>query len=312
MIDCSKIDMRDSVFNELYKIALNDKDVILINADTPAFVLEKYILEMPKQYINTGVSEQSMILASAGLAMSGKKVFIYSLIPFIALRCYEFIKVNICSMNLPVTIIGGGAGFSFSYDGPTHHAICDIALMRTLPEISIYNPSDSSIATTCIRNSYENNVPSYIRLDKGAHLTLNRDSLHGFSEVKSGKNICIVSTGIMTHTAIDVANNLKQHNFDISVIDLYRIKPLNEYDLLERLMEFDAIVTLEENSIIGGIGSMISELMIDNNLFLYLKRIALPDTQSFIYGSRNWLHKQYKIDSDSVAQNIINWYKEIL
>ena len=310
------IDMRDALFEEVYNIASKDKDVIFINADTPSFGLVKYTKDMPKQYINTGVSEQSMILVAAGLALSGKKVFIYSLIPFIAMRCYEFIKVNICSMNLPITIIGAGAGFSFGFDGPTHHAVCDIALMRTLPEISIYNPSDSNNAVDCVRKSYENKSPSYIRIDKGCFESLNRSSDDdGFSVLRTGSDVCLISTGIMTHTSLSAAKKLQEFNINASVIDLYRIKPINHKKLSEIMYDVGCIVTIEENSIIGGIGSLISEIISDDDIgeHVFLKRIALPDIQSFIYGDREFLHKQYHIDCDSIIKNIKQWcYKGVV
>lgn len=311
MICDSKIDMRDALFDEIYNIASKDKNVIFINADTPSFGLDKLINMFPNQYINTGVSEQSMILAGAGLALSGKKVFIYSLIPFIALRCYEFIKVNICSMNLPVTIIGAGAGLSFGFDGPTHHAICDIALMRTIPEITIYNISDSNIASFCVTESYKSKSPCYIRLDKGTYDILNRNSMDdGFSIIKNGNDACIISTGIMSHRALQTSELLKKYGLDAEVIDLYRVKPINDILLKKELIKFNNVFVIEENSKIGGIGSIILEFINDNNIYknISLKSIALPDEQLFVYGSRDWLHKKYMLDKENIAKIILQDY----
>jgi len=151
----SDIDIRDAFFDEIYKCAAKDKNVIFIAADMDAFSLRKYKKDLPDQYINIGVAEQNMIAVAAGLALCGKKVFLYAIIPFITFRCLEHIKVNICSMNLPVAIIGVGSGLSFGFDGPTHHAVQDIAVMRVLPEIEILNPSDSASSALCARRAYE-------------------------------------------------------------------------------------------------------------------------------------------------------------
>jgi len=314
MKDFSKIDMRDAFFDELYNIASKDKDVILMTADADAFSLHKYKKDFPKQYINTGVSEQSMITAAAGLALSGKKVFIYALIPFIAMRCYEQIKVNICSMNLPITIIGGGAGFSFGYDGPTHHAVCDIAIMRTLPELEIINVSDARLAYASAYRAYKSKTPMYIRLDKGKppiihkeHVARDLEFKAGFTFVRGGYDACIISTGIMVQRAEEVAEELAKYNVAIGVIDLYRIKPFDRERLVLELGAYHKLVTLEENTTIGGVGSIVSEIITDYGLIVPLKRIALKDEQTFYYGDRDFLHKKYNIDKESIFKEVLDW-----
>lgn len=289
-------DIRDAFFDEIYNIAAKDKNVVLITADADAFSLRKYKKEFPEQFINVGVAEQNMVLLATGLALAGKKVFIYSIIPFIAMRCFEHIKANICSMNLPVTIIGAGAGLSFSFDGPTHHAVCDIAIMRTLPEITIFNPSDGFLAKASAKSAYESKGPVYIRLDKGEFPDLYRESDNfsdGLKILKEIKDVNIISTGFMSQQAVKIPG--------VGVIDLYRIKPVNKDLLLKIINQSKQLITLEENSIIGGIGSIISEFLSDNQKNIPLDRIALEDKQCFDCGSREWLHKKFGLGADSIA-----------
>lgn len=310
----SNIDIRDAFFDEIYNIAAKDKNVIFITADADAFSLRKYKKDFPEQFINVGVAEQNMIAVAVGLALSGKKVFIYALIPFIALRCYEHIKTNICGMNLPITIIGAGAGFSFENDGPTHHAVQDIAVMRTLPEMVILNPSDSKSATAFARLVYQSSVPTYIRLDKGTKPAIynnENDFSLGLSIIKSGSDICIISTGIMTFMAQEVANELAKRNIKAGAVDFYRLKPVNERLLLEFLDKYRAVVTLEENAIIGGIGSIVSEVLIDNQRTIPLLRIASKDEQCFCYGTRDWIHGINDIDIENVLKRISLWYNKL-
>lgn len=304
------IDIRDALFDEIYEIASKDKDVIFISADTDAFTLRKFKADFPEQYMDIGIAEQNMIAVASGLALCGKKVFIYSIIPFITLRCYEHIKVNICSMNLPITIIGLGSGFSFAYDGPTHHAVCDVAVMRTLPEMTILNPAEQVSAKASAQITYELGSPTYIRLDKGRWPRIYDEGMRpaSLSVVKSGERICIISTGTMTHRAIEVAKELKQKfGIDVAVMDVFQLKPFEiSSSFLEVLLNFN-VVTLEENVLTGGLGSLISEILTDHQWNIPLLRIALPDEQCFQYGDRTWLHKKCGIDKGSVLNKILEW-----
>lgn len=312
-MEIANIDIRDAFFDEIYNIGANE-DVIFITADADAFGLRRFKKDFPEQFINIGVAEQNMIAVAAGLALSGKRVFIYAIIPFITMRCYEHIKVNICSMHLPVTIIGAGAGLSFGFDGPTHHAVHDIAVMRILPEISIYNPSDSLMAKKCADIAYKTNTPVYIRLDKGTIKQIyndNEEFSDGLSLLNHGKDVCIVSTGIMVHNALKAAERLLKDNIDAGVIDIYRLKPISGKMLIDILSAYKYVFTLEENSIVGGLGTIISEIVADNKLSVYLKRIAIKDEQSFRYGERDWLHEYYGLDATAVANTILESLKNV-
>ena len=149
-----KKDIRDAFFDELYIKGSQNKDIVILSADMDAFSLRKFSKDFPEQYINVGVSEQNMINIAAGLALSGKIVFCYSIASFATMRCFEQIKVNICSLNLPVSIIGAGAGFSFGYDGPTHHGHQDLSSMRLIPEMTILELSSNDKYSLFIPNGF--------------------------------------------------------------------------------------------------------------------------------------------------------------
>ncbi len=301
-------DTRDSFFGKLYELAKADKDIIFISADADTFTLKQFRDNLPEQYISAGVAEQNVVLMAAGLAMGGKKVFIYSIIPFITMRCYEQIKVNICSMNLDVTIVGIGAGYSFSWEGPTHHGVQDLALMRTLPTLSIFNPNDSVSSEQSALQAYTICSPCYVRLDKGIFPKIyNEEDCKIGLKIFSNKNkIKIITTGYTTHLIRDLLNknNLKE----IDIIDLFRVKPINESLLISSLMEGDHIITLEENSKIGGIGSIICELVADNKMTAKIHRFALDDTLLEKYGDRIWLMQQSGLDLNLIISKV----KEII
>ncbi|MBA7566560.1 Apulose-4-phosphate transketolase subunit B [subsurface metagenome] len=303
------IDIRDAFFNEVYAIASRDPNVIFLSADMGAFSLNAFKKDLSSQHINVGVAEQNLVSIAAGLALGGKKVFIYSIAPFVTYRCYEQIKIDLSCMRLPVTIIGSGPGITYSSDGPTHHAIQDIAIMRALPEMMILNPSDPVTAAAAARISYKNDGPVYVRIDKGK-LPLLYDNEEDFSDglalLKAGRDLMIIATGIMVHQAFKVVDELAKCSIDAGIIDLYRIKPINEELLLSVIKKSNRIVTLEEHSIIGGIGSAIGEILVDRGKVLPLKRIAIADKNCVGYGDREWMHSFYKLDIQNIYKTIIN------
>ena len=305
------MDIRDAFFDELYNFAKNDSNVILLTADLSSFILEKFKKYLKNQYINVGIAEQNMVGISAGLSLTGKNVFIYGLAAFVTSRCFEQIKINLSCMNLPVKIIGSGPGFVYANDGPTHHVTNDISIMKSLPNIVIYSPSDHITMSNVAKLSYESKNPVYIRVDKGEFPKLyqdNNDFFDGLSLLKTGKDLLIITTGIMTHQAFKLADKLKDINIDTGIIDIYRIKPINEKLLLSFIETFNAIVTLEEHSIIGGIGSIICEILSDNQKFIPTKRFAILDKYCDKHGNREWLNSFHELNIDNVYYEILKWY----
>lgn len=301
-------DIRDAFFEQVYNIAKEDKNVIFISADADAFSLKKFKKELPDQFINVGVAEQNMVLLATGLALANKKVFIYSITPFITLRCLEHIKVNICSMNLDVTIIGTGCGFSFSYDGPTHHATQDLAIMRTLPELVILNPCDEVTAQESAKIAYNSKKPVFVRIDKGVFNKIYKteECEMGIKEISSISKIKIISTGSITHRAINISKKIFENkNVKIDVIDLYKIKPIEE-KIIDILKNSQIVFTLEENTKIGGIGSIVGEIILDNELDVKLKRLSLRDKQELEFGDREWLLEINDLSEEKIYDTIIN------
>jgi transketolase len=305
----SNIDVRDAFFDEVYQIALKDSSVIFLTADMGAFSLNRFKADLDGQYINVGVAEQNLVSVAAGLALGGKKVFIYTIAPFVTLRCYEQLKVDICGMGLPVTIIGSGPGITYNSDGPTHHAIQDIAVMRALPGMTILNPSDSAMATAAAGIAYKSDGPVYVRLDKGKLPVLyndDHDFTDGLAQLKEGHDLTIITTGIMVQQAFKVVEELATHSIDAGIIDVYRIKPVNGKLLLKLVGKSLRIVTLEEHSLVGGLGSIVSEILVDNGKTILVKRIGLSEENCRGYGDREWMYNFYGLDVPGIVKTILN------
>lgn len=308
-------DMRDAFFEELFQIAKADKEVILLYADQGAFTFQKFYSDIPKQIINVGIAEQNMISVAAGLTLAGKKVFVHTISTFLTLRCYEQIKVDLSIMNLPVTIAGIGPGFTYESDGPTHHSNQDIAIMRAIPHMRILNATDTFNTSVFPHLAYSRPQLTYIRFEKGNFPDLYSTKVNtipdGLTLLKPGKKFCLISTGTITHKAIEVANYLKDKSgLDVAVIDIYQLKPLNE-KLLKKLIEsFEVIFTLEEHLSYGGLSSVVADFLADYSINKGFLRIGLPDDNCFAYGNRDYMHKQVGISSSQIIEKINKFIKD--
>lgn len=300
------LDIRDAIFDEVYKTAKKDKNFIFIADDMDAFSLQKFKKDFPNQYINIGVAEQNMIDVASGLAACGKKVCCFGICSYVTTRCFEQIKFSVCSMNLPVTIIGIGAGFSFNFDGPTHSGLIDLAAMRLLPKMTILNPADAKSASSSISIAYNNSTPHYIRLDKGTFPKFyqSKDTQKGFKIIKTLKKQNIITTGFMTYKVAQILEDLgDKANFGL--VDIFRIKPINPSFVANVLKKSQTIISIEENSVIGGLGSLISDLINQNSLVTKLKIMGVKDHQFDQFGSREWLLKQSGLDNISIKKTLL-------
>jgi len=299
------ISMRDSFINRIYDFAKVDREVMVVSADMGAPALDKFRFELGSQFLNVGIAEENMISVASGLASEGKKPYTIAIMPFTTSRCHEFVKLNLGLMKIPVRVVGIGAGFSYDDSGPTHHTTEDIAIMRAIPNLTIFSPADSIAASKIAEMTYKENKPVYIRLDRKVQPIIyeeNEDFEKGFKELKQGFDVCIVSTGNMVHEALKIAKRLEENGKVVGVIDIYKLKPINP-EIIRVLSKYKKIVSLEEQLLDGGFGSIISELITDNFLQLRLKRIGIKD-YIYCYGGRENIQKQCKIDDDSVIKEI--------
>ncbi|MDD4894054.1 MAG: transketolase C-terminal domain-containing protein [Candidatus Omnitrophica bacterium] len=307
--------MRDAFSEVLYNIAKKDKRVMLVTSDTGAICHDKFRESLPHQYLNVGIAEQNMVGVAAGLALAGKLAYVYALIPFATMRCYEQIRVDLCCMGLTVTVVGVGAGYDYSTLGPTHHGTEDITLMRALPGMSIFSPSDSIMVEAIARLSYKLPGPKYIRLDRTGTPLIYRGIKENFTKgaavLKRGADLCIIATGRMVYNALKVSDELAKHSVKATVVDLYRIEPLNEELILNAINKFDFIVTMEEHFLRGGIGTLINELLVKNGKRCLVKNFGIPDKFCRQYdGKREYLQALMGLDVKSVSDTLIRMIKK--
>ena len=302
------IGMRDAFFNALYEIAKQDKNVIIITADNGAPTLDQFSQNLPNQFFTVGIAEQQMIGMACGMAVEGKKVYTYAIAPFVTTRVHEFNKLCLGAMNLPIVNLGVGAGYAYDIMGPTHHTVEDITIMRSIPNMKVHSPADSSTAASLAQISYDDPSPQYIRFDRTGipDLYSNKkvDFKNGLIQVKGGEDLCIIATGIMVHQALEVASELQQEGIKAGVIDLHRIKPITKDLLIKHIQGYLQIVTIEEHLLAGGMGSAIAEIFADEGITTPLLRIGQNDKFVFELGGRQEIWKTHGLDVAGILKQI--------
>lgn len=256
--------MRNSFVNSIYKVTKINKNVLCLVGDIGAFLLRNYIKDFPLNYYNLGAAEANMVGVAAGFAMSGKIPFVYTITPFITSRCYEQIKVDVCYNEANVKLVGIGSGVSYGTMGSTHHSLEDIAIMQVLPNMVVISPADPREAEEAVFAAMKYNGPVYIRLTLTSNpLDYERGNFKiGKARiVKKGSDAAIIATGDMVSIANEASVVLKKNNIDCYVINIHTIKPIDEVLIKKLSRECKAIVSIEEHSIIGGLGSLVSSII---------------------------------------------------
>lgn len=301
--------MRTEVIEKIYSLMKQDKNVYFLTGDLGFSVLEKIELEFPHRFINMGVAEQNMMGTAAGLALNGKKVFVYSIIPFATMRCFEQIRDDICYNDANVTIIGVGSGLSYGILGSTHFALEDIAILRCLPNMTIVSPADGIEATLAIDAIYSLSKPCYLRIGKKEEPKVYRKSylfeLGKGVVLSKGNDITIFSTGTILKNVLDAGEILKEkYHISSSIVNIHTIKPLDTKLVVQESKGKRNIFTVEEHSQIGGLGSAIAEIVSGYDTMPSLTRIGTPDRFIKDIGSQKYLRDRLSLSPMGIAETI--------
>jgi|7_EtaG_2_1085326.scaffolds.fasta_scaffold13952_3 transketolase len=303
-VENQHMSQRDIFWTRVGELMHDDQDIVIISADmgTPAF--DKIRTIYSNRFFNVGIAEQNCISLAAGLAKEGKKPYIFNIATFATLRAFEQIRVGISIMNLPVTIVGTGTGFSYDDAGPTHHLFEDIAVMRTLPHMTINSVSDNVMARKLADISREMMTPNYVRLERHINPNIYQtkdDFSNGFQVIREGSDGCIISNGFMLWKVFDIADELIKYGKEVSVIDLHTY-PCDEDKLTEVLKTAPSLITIEENFLPGGMGSYVMELLGDRQIHKNVKRFGVKQEWIYRYGGREHNHEFHGIDTKTLIR----------
>ena len=304
---------RDVFIEQIYNRMHEDEKIFFLSADFGSPKLDELREKFKDRFINVGIAEQNLVNVATGLALEGYTVYAYAIAPFF-LRAYEQIRVNLALQSqlkeININLISVGVGLSYDVSGPTHHCLEDISIMRTLPNLIFFSPSDWVLAQNFVDYSINVKKPKYLRFDGKPvpQIYENVDAIkfeNGFSELLQGHKICLVTTGYMTNKALNVAKKLADHNISIGVIDIYILKPFNDDLFYETIKKYTQIITLEEAFINkGGLDALISKILDNKNSGIRLKRMGFEDVYMFDIGSREYLHKLNNLDEESINKII--------
>ncbi|MDH1429846.1 transketolase [Comamonas aquatica] len=297
--------MRDAFSNALVRLALADPKVLLLTGDHGYALFDEFRKRCPDQYINAGIAEQNMVGMAAGLARVGFRPFVYGLAAFVPIRTVEQIKLDIAHDDLPVVLLGDGAGFVYSHLGTSHQSTEDIACTRAIPGLEVLSPADRFEMTASMDYAYAASGPVYLRMGKSDRGDVHAEPVQalragGLLQVRAGRSDRpgLIATGSMVHTAVDVAQAL-----ELSVWSAPVLKPLRAEDVCAAARATSGLVTLEEHSVLGGLGAAVAEISSEYEPVRVL-RIGVPDRFSEYCGTHTYLLREHGLDTDSVRAKV--------
>src|SRR5438552_18944338 len=279
--------MRKACLDAVYEIARNDHCVFFVGSDLGIGTLKQFKAEMPQRYFMEGVSEANLIGMAAGLALEGKIVYANTIATFITRRCFEQVALDLCLHNVKVRLIGNGGGLVYAPLGPTHLAIEDIAIMRALPNMTVVSVCDADEMTRFMNQTLDWPGPIYIRLAKGYDPIVSRPD-PGFAigraivmrEAAGARgHVLLVATGVATTRALAAAEMLAEDGIECAVLHMHTVKPLDNEAILRHAADARLVVTVEEHTVTGGLGSAVTDALVEASLGVLpaIRRLGIPD-----------------------------------
>jgi transketolase len=302
--------MRKRSLDMVYELAKKDDRIVFIGSDLGAGTLDNFRKEIPDRFFMEGVSEANIVGMAAGMALEGRIVYVNTIATFLTRRCFEQVVLDLGLHNVNVRLIANGGGVVYAPLGPTHLAIDDIAIMRAVPNMTIVAPSDAEEMTRLMTQTVEHQGPIYIRLGKGGDPVVSRPE-HPFRIGKAitmtaGDDVLLVTTGIALKIGLEAAEALKAGGTGATVLHMHTVKPLDADALLYAAAKVRAIVTIEEHTIVGGLGGAVAEILAEAGILSTrrFKRIGLPDVFPHGYGSQASMMQHYGITTEQTIATV--------
>jgi len=298
--------MRKTCLDMVYELAKKDPRIFFIGSDLGVGTLKQFKAEMPGRFFMEGVSEANCVGMAAGLALEGKIVYVNTIATFLTRRCFDQVILDLCLHNVNVRLIANGGGVVYAPLGPTHEAIEDIAIFRACPRMTILAPADAEEMRRMMPTTVDHCGPIYIRLGKGGDPVVTKDVPFVIGKavpMRRGDGALIVSTGIMLKSALDAATALEALGLQATVLHMPTVKPLDQETILDFAKRVPVIVTAEEHTVIGGLGSAVAELLAETDFKTpkRFRRIGLPDAFPDQYGSQASLLKRYDVTAEKIV-----------
>ena len=300
--------MRKKCLEMVHELARTDERIVFIGSDLGFKTLDAFREELPDQFFVEGISEQNVVGMAAGMALEGRIPYVNTIATFFVRRALEQIAMDMCLHDLPVRLIGNGGGLVYAPLGSTHLAVEDIALMRALPNMTIVCPADAEEMERFMRVSVDWPHPIYIRLAKGYDPVVTDPAVpfvigRGVT-YREGGDVLLVTTGIGLRVCREAADILAGQGIEASVLHLPTVKPLDTEALLAAVGKVRAVVSVEEHTVLGGLGSAVAEAMLETGLARPFRRVGIPDVFPDHYGTQNQIMERYGIWPEPLARTV--------
>ncbi|MEO5358608.1 MAG: transketolase [Nitrospirae bacterium YQR-1] len=300
--------MRNAYIKALYELTGRNEKIISLIADNGAIVFDKYREAYPQRLINAGIAEANMISMAAGMASAGFIPFAYTISNFITFRAYEQVRNDLCLQHMNVKLVGIGVGFAYSNLGPTHHNTEDITVMRVLPGLTIFSPSDPLETYNATVAASEINGPVYLRITTGGTPKIYNtpyDFKPGLGvTLTEGGDVTIIATGSIVHETLQAVDILKNSGINAKLINIHTIKPFDREIVLKAMRETGIILSVEEHSVTGGLGGCIAEIIAETGRSVKFKRLGLNDSFPQGYGTYDEMRRANGLDKSSIVNEV--------
>ena len=297
--------MRGTFVKALVELAEGDARIVLLTADLGFTVIEPFAERFPDRFFNVGVAEQNMVGMATGLAEAGYVPYVYSIATFAALRPYEFIRNGPVHQRLPVRVVGVGGGFDYGTNGPSHHALEDLALMRAQPGLAVIAPADFEQARSALLATHELPGPVYFRLGKDDSSRVDgldgRFRLGRAEAIGSGGDLLLVTTGSIARNVVAATEALAAHGVEATVLVAASVAPPPAADLAEALERFDVAVTVEAHYVNGGLGSLVCEVVAEHGLPCRVVRCGVRELEPGRSGSEAYLNETHGLSVEKLV-----------
>src|SRR5262245_24119869 len=302
--------MRDAFAKEVLRLAGEDDRVVMLSGDIGNRLFDEFKSKYPTRFFNCGVAEANMMSVAAGMAACGLRPVVYTIVPFVTTRCLEQIRVDVCYHNVPVTIVGVGGGLSYAGLGATHHSCEDIAFLRMLPNMTVVCPGDAVETRLAVRAALKGNSPAYIRIGKKGEPVVHSaepDFAIGKAiTIRAGKDVALVSTGNMLPSVLEVADHLKQRKISASIVSMHTVKQIDESALSNLFASHSIVATIEEHSVMGGLGGAVAEWLADQRSpKARLLRIGTPDHFLHEGGDQEFARRAVGLDASAITYKVL-------
>lgn len=302
--------MRNAFAAELTELGKTESGLVLLSGDIGNKLFDKFKACLPDRFYNCGVAEANMMGMAAGLALSGLRPIAYTITPFITTRCLEQIRLDVCFQNLPVTIVGVGSGLGYASLNATHHSCEDIAMLRVLPNMTVICPGDPVETRLALRAALKQQGPVYIRMGKKGEPVVHKETppfqIGKGIVLRTGDDVCLVCTGTLLPTAMEAAKKLEENGLSAGVVSFHTVKPLDEELLGNLFGSYALVATVEEHSILGGLGGSVAEWLSGQepqNGRLY--RIGTDDRFMYEAGEQEYAREFFGLTANQIVEKIL-------